>query len=317
MSCRLTRITLATALATLGIAGSASAAPQLLIREIHETGTDGDYVVLQAYSAGQTSLAGTQVVTYDGGGGPFSHVVLSNVPNGANQATVLVGDAGVPGADATDATFNIINTGGTVCYAEGTSTVPPPTGIDCVAYRGSNAATVFAPAPPASPYGTPFDLGGQDLTGKSLIRSISKGCATALDTADDTNDSTADFSVGAPIMRNNAATPTEVPCPSPAGQIPPGGVSTCAGKPLTITGTNGPDKLSGTPGVDVIAGQGGKDKIKGLAGNDVICGGAGKDTLVGGKGNDLLRGEAGKDTLKGGAGKDKLKGGPGKDVQIQ
>src|SRR5512139_251113 len=92
---------------------------------------------------------------------------------------------------------------------------------------------------------------------------------------------------------------------------------TCSGKPATIVGTDGADKLSGTPAADVIVALGGNDKVSGLAGNDTICGSAGKDTLNGGKGNDTLLGEAGKDTLKGGAGKDKLKGGPGKDKQIQ
>jgi RTX calcium-binding nonapeptide repeat (4 copies) len=98
---------------------------------------------------------------------------------------------------------------------------------------------------------------------------------------------------------------------------PPGGATSCGGKPITISGTNGADKLSGTPGTDVIAALGGNDKVSGLAGNDTICGGAGKDTLKGGKGNDKLLGEAGKDTLKGGPGKDKLKGGAGKDKQVQ
>ena len=91
----------------------------------------------------------------------------------------------------------------------------------------------------------------------------------------------------------------------------------CNGKPATIVGTDGADKLSGTPAADVIVALGGNDKVSGLAGNDTICGGAGKDTLKGGKGNDKLFGEAGKDTLKGGPGNDKLKGGAGKDKQIQ
>jgi Ca2+-binding RTX toxin-like protein len=91
----------------------------------------------------------------------------------------------------------------------------------------------------------------------------------------------------------------------------------CKGKPATVSGTSGADKLSGTPGADVIAASGGNDKVSGLAGNDTICGGSGRDTLNGGKGNDTLYGEAGRDTLKGGPGKDKLKGGAGKDKQIQ
>jgi hypothetical protein len=102
------------------------------------------------------------------------------------------------------------------------------------------------------------------------------------------------------------------PCPQPAAPAP-----TCKGKPATIVGTDGVDKLSGTPAEDVIAALGGNDTASGLADNDVICGGAGKDTLKGGKGNDKLYGGVGKDTLRGGPGKDKLKGGPGKDKQVQ
>lgn len=92
---------------------------------------------------------------------------------------------------------------------------------------------------------------------------------------------------------------------------------TCHGKPATIRGTGGADKLSGTPAADVIAGAGGNDRLSGLAGNDFICGGSGRDTLKGGKGKDNLYGELGKDKLKGGPGKDKLKGGPGNDKQVQ
>jgi Ca2+-binding RTX toxin-like protein len=308
MNRRPTRIALAGALMLTGLLVAASTAGatyhQNLIREIHETGTNGDYVVLQAFSAGENLVASKKVVTYDGGGGQLSSVTLSNVPNGANQVTILVGDAGVPGADATDPNFNIVNTGGTVCYTESDGL----TGIDCIAYQnvGGTQAT-FPPAPPASPYGTPFSLGGPDFNGKSIVRTIARGCPTALDAADDTNNSAADFAFGAPIARNNAATPTEKECPT----------AICAGKTATITGTEGNDALTGTPAADVIAGLGGKDVIKGLAGNDTMCGGAGKDTLRGGKGNDKLLGQAGKDKLKGGPGKDKLKGGPGRDVQIQ
>jgi Ca2+-binding RTX toxin-like protein len=301
----------------LTFAASASATyHQNLIREVHEGGVGGgtgDYVMLQAFAAGENLVAGKHIVTYDGGGGKLSDFTFpSNVGNGANQATILVAnDASVPGADfIAPGGLNVVNTGGTVCYTDSDGL----TGIDCVAYVGSNAATMFAPAPPASPYGTPLSLGGQNLDGKSLVRTIARGCSTLLDPADDTNDSAADFAVATPIARNNSTAPTETPCaPGGNGTKP----AVCAGKNATIVGTDASETLKGTPATDVIAGFGGKDVIKGLAGNDVICGGAGKDRLLGGKGNDLLRGEAGRDTLKGGPGKDKLKGGPGKDVQVQ
>jgi hypothetical protein len=183
------------------------------IREVHETGSDGDYVVLQAFSAGQNFVSGRQVVTYDGGGNPFSHVVLSTVPNGANQATILVGDAGVSGADAADMTFNVVNTGGAVCFSEGVTILAPPIGIDCVAYAGTSLVS-FPDVPPASAYGSPVNIAGANLNGKSLVRSISRGCPTSLDAVDDTNNSAADFSVSTSTNpRNNAAPITETACP--------------------------------------------------------------------------------------------------------
>jgi hypothetical protein len=211
----------------LAVAGSAQATyHDNRIREVHDSSTpNSDYVVLQAFSAGQNFVSGRQVVAYDGGGNAMSHVLLSQVPNGANQATILVGGTAVPGADATDPGFNVVNTGGTICFSEGTAIISEPTGVDCVAYRGSNGATTFPLVPPASPYGTPLDLGGQDLTDKSIVRTISRGCATALDAADDTNNSAADFSLGAGNPRNNATAPTEVVCPpgNPASPTNPAG----------------------------------------------------------------------------------------------
>ncbi len=314
MNRSLIRVLLAAALALTSIAAFASSAGAAyhlnLIREVHEGtgGPTGDYVMLQAIADGENLVTGRHIVTYDGGGGVFSDFTFpSNVPNGQSQRTILVAnDASVPGADfIAPGGLNVINTGGTVCYTDTSITV----GIDCVAYGGP--ATMH-PSPPPSPFGT--QLSATLGAGQSIVRTISRGCATALDAADDTNDSAADFAIAPPIGRNNAAAPTETPC-APGTSTP--APAQCAGKAATIVGTNGNDSLAGTRAADVIAGLGGKDKIKGLAGKDVICGGAGGDRLLGGKGKDKLLGGKGKDTLKGGPGKDKLKGGPGKDVQIQ
>jgi hypothetical protein len=189
------------------------------IREVHiGPGGTGDYVELQAYAGGQNFVAGKHIVTYDGGGTPYSTFTFPHsVNNGANQATILVSDGGVSGADFTatpgsgnDGThLTPINTGGTVCYTDSSTTV----GLDCVAY--TSGPTLF-PSPPPSPFGTPFTLpGGQLGPNQSLIRTISRGCATALDTADDTNNSAADFTIGAGSPRGNSVTPTETPCATP------------------------------------------------------------------------------------------------------
>ncbi len=219
MNRRLTRIALAIALtltATAGFTSSAKASyHENLIREVHDGGGGGsDYVMLQAYSPGQNLVAGKHIVTYDGGGGVLTdYTIPSNVPNGANQATILIASSAIPGADFIAGTgptgLNVVNTGGTVCFTDSSITVS----LDCVAYVGSNAAAMFPAVPPASPYGTPLSLAGQDLDGKSILRTIVPNCPTLLEKADDTNNSAADFSVGAPIARGNAATPTETPCP--------------------------------------------------------------------------------------------------------
>ncbi len=58
-----------------------------------------------------------------------------------------------------------------------------------------------------------MSLPGGDLTGSTLVRSISRGCATALDIADDTGNSAADFTVGTGTPRGNSVPPTETVCP--------------------------------------------------------------------------------------------------------
>lgn len=98
-----------------------------------------------------------------------------------------------------------------------------------------------------------------------------------------------------------------------AGGSPSTGVPRCAGKPATIIGTPGRDRLKGTRKADVIVGLGGDDVIAGLGGDDIICGGPGADALTGGAGADRLLGQGGADAITGGAGADILTGGRGSD----
>ena len=214
MNRRLTRIALSTGIALVVVGGLTSTALATFhdnrIREIHEGGATGDYVELQAFSSGQNFVAGKFINTYDGGGTLLTSTPIpSDVANGANQATILIAhDASTPGADVVNAALNVVNTGGTVCYS--TSTIGTDPALDCVAY--TSGMTDF-PTPAPSPYGTPVSLPGGDLTGMTLIRSISRGCATALDPADDTDNSAADFTVGTGNPRGNSVTPTEKVCP--------------------------------------------------------------------------------------------------------
>jgi hypothetical protein len=87
----------------------------------------------------------------------------------------------------------------------------------------------------------------------------------------------------------------------------------CFGKPATILGTRGADRLRGTPGPDVIVAFGGDDVISSGAGADLVCAGGGDDVVSGGAAGDRIAGEAGDDALLGGGGNDRLLGGLGKD----
>lgn len=110
---------------------------------------------------------------------------------------------------------------------------------------------------------------------------------------------------------------------SPASAAP-----TCDGRPATIVGTQGNDKIQGTRGPDVIVGLGGNDTIHGGGGADVICGGLGADRLYGGPGHDRLFSGANRpgvltdkfDLLQGGPGDDLLvvppRQGDGREVRL-
>ena len=87
----------------------------------------------------------------------------------------------------------------------------------------------------------------------------------------------------------------------------------CKGRPVTVLGTGGGDRLVGSSGPDVFKGLGGADQIIGKGGNDVACGGAGRDALKGNDGKDELVGNSGNDKLYGGAGRDACEGGTGRD----
>jgi Ca2+-binding RTX toxin-like protein len=74
---------------------------------------------------------------------------------------------------------------------------------------------------------------------------------------------------------------------------------------LTVTGTEGPDRLFvGAHSFLTVDGAGGNDVLTGGSGADLLVGGAGADTLIGGPGDDYLDGGSGADTLTGGNGSD-------------
>jgi Ca2+-binding RTX toxin-like protein len=105
-----------------------------------------------------------------------------------------------------------------------------------------------------------------------------------------------------------------VACTTPTADA---AVRRCAGKRVTIVGTNGPDVLRGTRRADVIAGLAGNDVISGLGGRDTICGDAGVDDLRGNGGADRIYG--GRDGFSSDGefrDGDRLRGGPGNDKLV-
>jgi hypothetical protein len=200
----------AISLVAVGLIGAspATAAHHLVkVREVFPgtmANPAAEFVELQLPAAGENLVAGqASVELYNAGGTQTSTATfLANPPNGQSQRTML---AATPAASslfgvtpdlplpATDA----LGPAGSACFDS--STFGP---LDCVTWGSSSP-------PSASPSGSPA---ASIPDGSSLTRSIARGCATLLETSDDTNDSAADFTVTSPSPRNNATAPTETAC---------------------------------------------------------------------------------------------------------
>jgi hypothetical protein len=202
----------------VGLAGVLALAPtaraafhEILIREVHPGSLaqpDSGYVVLQMYIGGQQFVAGHTLTTYGAGGAQSGTFTFpDNLPNGASQQTILVGDTGVEAAfavapDLVSAGFALDPAGGAVCWAGS---------FDCVAWGAFAGSTPSASGSPADPLGIPNAM--------ALRRTIEPGCPTLLQAADDTNDSATDFFDATPQPRNNASAITEAACTGPATTI--------------------------------------------------------------------------------------------------
>ncbi|HET8955435.1 MAG TPA: hypothetical protein VFN18_07245 [Solirubrobacterales bacterium] len=220
------------ALCLLGL----SAAPALAtfhlvkVREVYSgsaANPDAEYVELQMYSSGQNLVGGHFVRAYDAGGAVVATSTFpGNVSNSAGQSTMvlatpqaeaefsLTADAGLSPAG------QLSPAGGAVCWET----------IDCVAW-GSFSGSLPSPAgAPAAPAGIP--------DGMALRRSIARGCATALDSADDSDQSLTDFEAVFPSPRPNAVPPTEQACAGAGGGRSP--VADDHGAPETKMGRTPP-----------------------------------------------------------------------------
>jgi hypothetical protein len=205
---------LLSAFAAIGlVAASASATFHLIkVREVSSgTGTaDSSYVEVQMYAGFQNFLSNgaallrcnstcSTMTTFS----PFS-----DVGNGNTQDTVVFGDNGLAGGSKdfnVDLNLDSIEAGGAVCY------LSEPGFHDCVSWGNFSANTALT-----STYGTVANAGSPApalTSGMALRRSIAPGCATFLESADDTNNSSADFpSLVTPDPRPNSTVPTEMSC---------------------------------------------------------------------------------------------------------
>ncbi|MUV13684.1 FG-GAP-like repeat-containing protein [Noviluteimonas gilva] len=174
------------------------------------------YVVLQMNAAGQNLVDGHDFQFFNAAGqltGSFAFP--SNVPNGANNAKILIATPEAVAFFNVQADFtmpaSLMAAGGKVCFADG---------IDCVAWGAFTGGTAGV--------GTPFNAtGGGLVSGRAAIRRINGGTSTTmLDASDDTDNCAADFTSGLPAPRNNNNTLGTVP-PSTCGNGAIEGLEQC------------------------------------------------------------------------------------------
>jgi hypothetical protein len=222
-------------LALLGLGGVASSAGAtfhlIKVREVFPGTTaqpESDYVELQSYSAFQNQIQFGQLGVYNAGGTQVSTFPSSTpfgnpVANNGNNATALIADSAFgtvfPGVtpDRMDGTLDLSPSGGAVCWPINSSP------IDCVSWGNftGDASLPSSAGPPLQGSGT----SGAIADGKAIIRSISANCPTALDDADDTNNSATDFSETTPNPRPNSAPIVESVCApgNPTSPVNPAG----------------------------------------------------------------------------------------------
>jgi hypothetical protein len=221
--------------ATLLPSSAAATFHEISIREVYAGSTaqpGSQYVELQAWSAAQNFVAGHSLTTYDGAGKVTDTSTFSSlVPNGANQITILLAtpeaEAEFGPADQALATGALSSGGGAVCWES----------LDCVSW-GSFSGSL--PSPAGSPAAAIPD-------GMALRRTISPGCATLLEAADDHDNSAADFSAVFPAPRPNSVAPSERPCSragGPQSEGPRGGGSGKQGAPQTTLRRKPPRKTT-------------------------------------------------------------------------
>jgi hypothetical protein len=205
-----------------GVASSASATFHAMkVREVSPgtNGSDDSFIEVQMYAPGQNFLSnGAKLAVCNNICSlvPAEFTGFTDVANGANQATVVFGDSGVP-AGSKDFNVNLnlqdLEAGGAACY------VSEPGFSDCVSWGNFTANSTLT-----ADYDSSANPGGPAaalVSGMALRRSIAAGCPTALEALDDTNNSAADFSQTTPNPRPNSAPITELLCAPPGNPTSP------------------------------------------------------------------------------------------------
>jgi hypothetical protein len=210
---------------------------EMWIREVYAGSLpqpESQYVELQMWAPGQNFVGGHVLKTYDASGGVTStNTFAGDVPNGANQSTILLATPAAEAEFGVTADIGLGSgkalepTGGAVCWEA----------LDCVSWGG------FAGSLPSSAGSPAVAM----PSGMALRRTIAPLCPTALDGGDDHDNSAADFSTVFPAPRPNSVPPSERLCGGSGGGFFGGGGS--GGGAKAGQGKGAPQtKLRGKPG---------------------------------------------------------------------
>jgi uncharacterized repeat protein (TIGR01451 family) len=240
-------------------------------------------------------------------------LLAANGPGKAAAAPLDPADLSVTLSDSPDP----VATGASLTYTLRIHNAGPDPATNTIVTDGLPGGVTFVSATVSG--------GDCDRTGSKVVCDL----GTVTTTADRTITIKTTVKKKSGEMTNSASVTSEITDPVPGNNLDteltkisnPKPIE-CAGQPVTIFGTLGPDTLFGTVGDDVILADDGDDVVFGLQGGDLICSGRGSDVIVGGIGNDgvlggagsdFVRGRLGDDVLRGNRGRDRLRGGGGDD----
>lgn len=204
--------TAALALLGLGLTAPLASATfhEISIREVYPGSVaqpDAEYVELQMWASGQEFVKGHSITTFDATGSTVNSTPFTvDVGSGANQSTILIATTeaasqfGVAPDAAISPSGQLNPAGGAVCWES----------LDCVAWGNFSGSLPSPAGSRAAPGGIP--------DGQALRRTISPGCATLLEQADDRDDSATDFAAVFPAPRPNSVAPSERACAAAGGQ---------------------------------------------------------------------------------------------------